>query len=94
MFHAANRELAELWQAYRLIAHYGITWKFVAPRAAWWEGWWERFIGTTNRYLRKVLGQSQATDEELATTLVSIEAAFNSRSTTQDEDALTPAQFL
>jgi len=58
-------------------------------------GWWERMIGTTKRCLRKVLGRSQATDEELATTLVSIEAALNSRPITQDtEDALTPAHFL
>jgi hypothetical protein len=51
-------------------------------------------VGTIKRCLRKVLGQSQATDEELATTLVNIEAALNSRPITQDEDALTPAHFL
>jgi len=51
--------------------------------------------GTTKRCLRKMLGQSQATDEELATNLISIEAALNSRPITQDtEDALTPAHFL
>ena len=42
-----------------------------------------------------MLGRSQATDEELATTLVNIEAALNSRPITLDtEDALTPAHFL
>jgi len=52
-------------------------------------------IGTTKRCLRKVLGQSQTTDEVLVTTLVSIEAALNSRPLTQDtEDVLTPAHFL
>ena len=52
-------------------------------------------IGTTKRCLRKVLGRSQATDEELTTTLVSIEATLNSRLITQDvEDVLTPAHFL
>jgi hypothetical protein len=93
-FHAANREFAKLWQAvsatktHRLIAQYIITWKFIAPRAVWWGGWWERMIGTTKSCTRKVLGRSQATDEELATTLVSIEAAMNSRPITQDtEDA-------
>ncbi|GFR18715.1 DUF5641 domain-containing protein [Trichonephila clavata] len=25
-------------------AQNGITWRFIAPRAAWWEGWWERLI--------------------------------------------------
>jgi hypothetical protein len=77
------------------IARLGITWKFIAPRAAWWRGWWERMIGTTKRCLRKVLGRLQGTDEELASTLVSIEAALNSRPIIQDvEDALTRAHFL
>jgi hypothetical protein len=45
--------------------------------------------------LQKVLGRSQVTDEELATTLVNIEATLNSRPITQDiEDVLTPAHFL
>jgi len=40
-FHVSNRELAELWEAlsatkaHRLIAQFGITWKFNAPRAGW-----------------------------------------------------------
>jgi hypothetical protein len=52
-------------------------------------------VGTTKRCLRKVLGRSQATDEELATTFVNIEAALNSRPITQTtEDALTPVHFI
>jgi hypothetical protein len=99
-FHVANRELAELWGAlsatksHRLIAQYSITWKYIAPRAAWWGGWWERMVGTTKRCIRRVLGQSQATDEQLATNLVNIEAALNSRPITQDEDAVALAHFL
>ena len=82
-------------KTYRLFAQYGIAWKFIAPRAAWWGGFWERMVGTKKRFLRKVLGRSQATDEELATSLVNIEAALNSRPITQNtEDALTPAHFL
>ena len=42
-----------------------------------------------------MLGRSEATDEELATIIVNIEAALNSRPITQDtEDALTPVHFL
>jgi hypothetical protein len=49
----------------------------------------------TKKSLRKVLGRSQATDKELATTLVNIEAALNSRPITQNTDnTLTPAYFL
>jgi len=52
-------------------------------------------VGNTKTCLRNVLGRSQATDEELATTLVNIEAAMNSRPITHDtEDALTPGHFL
>jgi hypothetical protein len=52
--------------------------------------------GTVKRCLRKILGRSRLTEEQLNTTLVSIEAAVNSRPITQGEDsaALTPAHFL
>jgi hypothetical protein len=101
-FHAANFELATLWKqisaskSYQFFAHTGITWKFIAPRAAWWGGWWERMVGTVKRCLRKILGQSRVTEEQLNTTLVCIEAVINSRPITQGDDAvaLTPAHFL
>jgi hypothetical protein len=53
-------------------------------------------VGTMKRCLRKVLGQSRLTEEQLNTTLVSIEAAVNSRHIAQGQDsaALTPAHFL
>jgi hypothetical protein len=75
-FRAANKELAHLWDTIAgtrtqdLFAHKGITWKFIAPRAAWWGGWWERIVGTTKRCLRKVLGKTLATDEDLGTILI------------------------
>ncbi|XP_049798831.1 uncharacterized protein LOC126233618 [Schistocerca nitens] len=77
-------------------AHHGITWKFIPPRAAWWGGWWEHMIGSVKRCLRKVLGRSQVDEESLNTTLISIEAAINSRPITQGESdtALTPAHLL
>lgn len=100
-FHAANKELTNLWPAisaekvHQYLAHHTIVWKFIAPRAAWWGGWWERMIGTTKRCLRKVLGRSSLDEEALQTVLVNIEAALNSRPITQhEESALTPAHFL
>jgi len=55
----------------------------------------EKMVGTTKRCLRKVLGQSSLTEEQLNTTLISIEAAVNWRPNTQcgDSEALTPAHF-
>jgi len=59
----------------------------------------ERMVGKNNWHHKKMPqecgGAAQVTDEELATTLVSIEATLNSRPIIQDtEDALTPAHFL
>jgi len=87
-FQTANLELTEVWHAlscsktHQFLAQNGVTWKFLAPRAALWGGWWERMVGTTKRCLRKVLGQSSLTKEQLNTTLISIEAAVNSRDIT------------
>ncbi|GFU13971.1 integrase catalytic domain-containing protein, partial [Nephila pilipes] len=58
-FHAANKELILLWQTLssaktqQYYAQNGITWRFIAPRAAWWGGWWERLIGIVKQCLRK-----------------------------------------
>jgi hypothetical protein len=53
-------------------------------------------IGTVKRCLRKVLGRSRHTKGQWNTTLISIEAAVNTRPITQSENstALTPAHFL
>ena len=70
-FHAANRELRELCavlsaaKTHQYFAENGIRWKFIAPRAGWWGGWWERMVATTKRCLRKVLGRSQVNAEGL-----------------------------
>jgi hypothetical protein len=102
-FQAANRELMNLFEVtadpktHAYLAHDGVTWKFIASRAAWWGGWWERIIGSTKRCLRKVLGRSQADEEELLTILTGIEAALNSRPVGQGGDnweTLTPSHLL
>ena len=55
-----------------------------------------RMVGAMKRCLWQLLGQSRLTEERLNTTLISIEAAVNSRPITQGEDsaALTPVHFL
>ena len=102
-FHATNMHLAQLWaslsatKTHQFLAQHNIVWKFIAPRAAWWGGWWERMVGAMKRCLRKVLGRLQVSEEGLNTTLVAVEAAINSRTIVQVEDergALTPAHFL
>ena len=102
-FHATNKHLALLWtclsaaKTHQFLTQNNITWKFIAPRAAWWGGWWERIVGTTKRCLRKALGRFQVPGEGLNTTLIAIDAATNSRPIVQAEDesgTLTPAHLL
>ena len=77
-----------------------IQWYFNPPAAPWWGGFWERMIQMVKRLLRRVLGQSSLTYEELTTVLYDCEAVVNSRPLTYvSEDSgdfipLTPAMFL
>lgn len=77
-----------------------ITWKYIVERAPWWGGWWERLVGLTKRLLKRSLGRSLLSFEELATTITCIEGALNSRpiSTIRDgpenELAISPSDIL
>jgi transposase InsO family protein len=72
-------------------------WRFIAPRAPWWGGWWERLVRTTKSALRKSVGTRRLTRRELEAVLLEIEACVNSRPLTVVHDGsatLTPAHFL
>ena len=77
-----------------------IDWRFNPPSAAWWGGWWERLIGMLKTILRKVLGRSCLSYEEMSTVLCDCESVLNSRPLTyiseepDDLKTLTPAMFL
>ena len=75
-------------------------WKFIAPRAAWWGGFWEKMVRSVKSSLRKTLGNSCLTKPELETCLVEVEGCINSRPLTfvgdeiESSFPLTPAHFL
>ena len=46
------------------MSHIEITWKFSAPLAPWWGGWWERLIRSIKSSLRKTLGKELVTRVE------------------------------
>ena len=87
----------------RLAKLYGMQrphWKYNAPLAPWQGGWWERLVGVAKSALKKSLGNSTVTKEELAAVLVEVEQVINSRPLTrlsedpQAEGPLTPNHFL
>ncbi|GFU78897.1 integrase catalytic domain-containing protein [Trichonephila clavipes] len=78
----------------------GIKWKYIIERGAWWGGYYERIVRSVKTILRKIIGKSSLTSEELETVLCEIEAVLNSRPLTYfDSDStgnfpLTVSHFL
>ena len=78
-----------------------IQWKFIVEKAPWWGGFWERMVGITKRCLKKTIGRSTLTFEELRTLVVEVEGTINNRPLTYVYDdvegvsqPLTPAHLI
>lgn len=104
-FKRASKDLKTIWRTIRdegtlkYFRENQIHWKFIAERAAWWGGFWERLIRTIKESLRKVLKANCFDYDELYTLLIEVEAIVNSRplttlSASLEEEPLTPAHFL
>ncbi|XP_064466510.1 uncharacterized protein LOC135377772 [Ornithodoros turicata] len=85
-FKRASRDLKRFWTDIRSdeVANYfsrtHIHWKFIAERAVWWGGFWERMVRFVKTALCKVLGKNSLTLDQLTTLLIEVEAMVNSRS--------------
>ena len=78
----------------------GIVWKFIAPRAPWQGGFYERMIKVVKNCLRKVLYRKRVSLDELKTVVVEIQSRVNNRPLTYIDSArdspepLTPSHLL
>lgn len=78
----------------------GINWHFNPPSAPHFGGLWEAGVKSTKYHLRRIMGLSRVTFEELTTLTSQVEAVLNSRPLTpestdpSDLRALTPGHFL
>lgn len=107
-FVGAAREIAELLNKEKSsfvpeLADYlscnGTKWNFIPPHAPNFGGLWEAGIKSTKHHLKRVIGNSTLTFEEMSTVLAQIEACLNSRPLSYVEDnnelmVLTPGHFL
>ncbi|XP_076301924.1 uncharacterized protein LOC143220066 [Lasioglossum baleicum] len=97
MLNTSNEEMLKTRQA---LAVAGTDWVFNPPSAPHFGGIWEAAVKSVKYHLRRVIGETLLTFEEMSTLLTQIEACLNSRPITPltdeptDLTALTPAHFL
>ncbi|GFU78643.1 integrase catalytic domain-containing protein [Trichonephila clavipes] len=105
-FKHAELEFQQMWKVLNhadvknFYSAHSIKWNYIVERAAWWGGFYERMVRSVKVALRKTLGRSSLTTEQLLTVLTEIEGMINSRpityvgSETEEPIPLTPAHFI
>ena len=74
-----------------------VTWRFIVKRAPWWGGFYERLVRSVKRSLKKSIGRSNLTYDQLHTLLVEVEGIINSRPITyisSDQEGVTGSLSL
>ena len=83
----------------KYLAGINVQWQFNVERAPWWGGMFERMIGSTKKCLRKMIGRSKLSFDELNTAVIEVEMILNSRpiaylSPDDLEEPLTPSHLM
>ncbi|XP_063991158.1 uncharacterized protein LOC135169790 [Diachasmimorpha longicaudata] len=97
VFHQESRENQ---QCQAVLATHGTQWNFIPPRALHFGGKWEVAVKSVKHYLKRILGPSTLTYEELNSVIIQIETCLNSRAIgpmsddPEDLQVLTPGHFL
>ena len=95
-----KQQSEELRKLSTLLANDGTEWRFNPPSAPHFGGKWEAAVKSVKFHLRRIIGDTALTYEELSTLLAQIEAVLNSRplcplsDDPTDVTALTPGHFL
>ena len=101
-FQASEKTLVSLFELEDVQEHLsskGIRWQFNLAKAPWWGGFFERLVKQVKSCLKKTLGRSKLSFDELTTILVEVEAVLNSRPLTylysdDVEEPLTPSHLV
>ena len=76
-----------------------IKWEFILEKSPWWGGFYERLIGIKKLCLKKCMGKSRLTYDEIVTFSIEAESIINLRPLTYvdddpNSDVLTPIQLV
>ncbi|XP_065356328.1 uncharacterized protein LOC135950722 [Calliphora vicina] len=107
-FVGAKRVLNELYQQLQAeghneiiqatLAQEGIKWIFTPPYSPHWGGMWESGVRSVKLHLRRIIGNSILTYEQMHTLLAQVEAVVNSRplgyAPDNETGYLSPSHFL
>lgn len=108
-FIGAEKELLEMWSQGKsnvpdefisMLDREGTKWKYIPPGAPNFGGLWEAGVKSTKYHLKRIVGDTTLTFEQLSTVLAEIEACLNSRPISpisdhpDDLNPLTPGHFL
>ncbi|XP_055584842.1 uncharacterized protein LOC129737707 [Uranotaenia lowii] len=109
-FKGASNELHQLYQQFqeqqqanrieRYCQSKEIAWHFIPPNAPEFGGLWEAAVKSTKYHLKRIIGTTLLSFEEMATLLCKIEAILNSRplyavsNDPADPEVISPAHFL
>ena len=77
-----SREIMKISRAKevnRYTTNHQVEGKFIVEKIPWWGGYWERLVQSVKRCLKKTIGRSTLSFDELATALVEIESTLNNR---------------
>ena len=101
-FQASEKTLVSLFKLEDVQEHLsskGIRWQFNLAKAPWWGGVFERLVKQVTSCLKKTLGRSMLSFDELTTILVEVKAVLNSTRLTylysdDVEEPLTPSHLV
>ena len=83
----------------KFMSSFNIKQRFILPASPWWGGFYERLVRSVKTSLKKILGLSYLTYEELETVLIEIESSINTRPLTyvnedDTETIITPNHLI
>jgi hypothetical protein len=95
----AFKVVSSMTDAKKFMSKHGIQWRFITEFAPWMGGVYERMVGIVKSSLRRTIGRTKLSYDQLVTLLSEAQDVVNSRPLTYvsediDDEVITPNHFL